>query len=328
MDKNGFRADLGRKGLSDEQIDSSIAIGERFEAYLRETPRKAGPGNATARDVNAFSRRMIEEGINTWDNYVALIRYGRFTKNDETQVAALELIDGAEALDTLHRKLGEAIGEERRDRIFAGIELPPLGTPNVDKPALTRIVMERLEADVEPKTCVGILGSGLRYSEDEWFLDAKSKYEEPGGIDAYLKAKGADFIAQLETHRDEGTLFFSQPIDDVVIAYVREHPEVMSGVRRGDLLIEAKIPHQAIEFLAATDPTKKAYYYCHCPWVKSSLADGASEISPTFCNCSAAFHKRPYEVIFGQPLRAEVLETVLRGDPWCRFAIHLPNGTV
>jgi len=48
-------------------------------------------------------------------------------------------------------------------------------------------------------------------------------------------------------------------------------------------------------------------------------------VTPTWCQCSAGFHKRPYEVIFDQPVQAEVLQNVLQGDPVCRFAVYLPE---
>jgi len=69
----------------------------------------------------------------------------------------------------------------------------------------------------------------------------------------------------------------------------------------------------------------KRYYYCHCPWVRESLKGNDIAISPTFCHCSAGFHKKVWDVIFDQPLEAEVVETVLRGDAWCKIAIHLPE---
>jgi len=327
MDKAGFGAYLKERELPEEALAASVSIAEAFERFLSDAARPAA-AKATADDVNAFSLQMIEKGTNGWDDYVALIRYGRFVGNDAVHIAALELIDGAEALDNLHAKLGAAIGESARDEIFEGIDLPPLGTPNVDKPKVMAEVMRRLEASVDPEICARVIGSGLRYLEDAWFADAKTKYEESGGIDAYLERKGKDFIAELEKHRDEGTLFFSQPITDEVIDYVKRHPEVKAGVREGNVIHEAKIPHQAVRFLATDDPQERAHHYCHCPWVKASLQDGPSDVSPTFCSCSAAFHKKPYEVIFGRELKAEVLETVLAGDPWCRFAIHLPEDVV
>ncbi|UCF10500.1 MAG: hypothetical protein JSW65_02160 [Candidatus Bipolaricaulota bacterium] len=325
MDRDGFGEYLKERDAPSDQIDASIAIVEEFETVLAEGDPGSSPEKATVEDFHRFSRRMIDRGTNTWDNYVALIRFARFLGNDALYIAGLELIDGAEALDTLHAKLGERLGTETRDEIFDGIELPPLGTPNVAKPQMTARVMERLEAAVDRDTCAEILGEGLRHLEDDWYLGAKKKYEEAGGIDAYLERKGADFLAELEKHRDEGTLYFNQRIDDDVIAFVRRHREIMAGVREGRIIFEAKIPHQTIEYLKASTPAEKAYHYCHCPWVKESLRSAELRIPATFCNCSAAFHKKPYEVIFGQPIRAKVVESILAGDPWCKFAIHLPE---
>jgi hypothetical protein len=96
-------------------------------------------------------------------------------------------------------------------------------------------------------------------------------------------------------------------------------------VREGNVLYEAKIPYMTLEYLTATDEHLKRYYYCHCPWVRESLKTGDGSASPTFCLCSAGFHKKSWEVIFDQPLQAEIVETVLKGDPWCKIAIHLPQ---
>jgi len=326
MDKSGFTAYLKERNYSDEKIAEGLATAEGFEGFLAETGRAIGSVAAATEAVHAFSKRMIERDLNTWDNYVALFRYGRFIGNDAVFIAAIELIDGAEALDRLHSRLAEAHGEPLRDRIFSGVVIPVLGAPNVDKPAAMATVIRRLGAELGRDVCIGLLKDSLRYLDDAWYADAKTTYEKASGIDAYLEQKGRDFIAQLEKHRDEGTLFFSQPINDAVIGYVNAHPEIRSGVRDGNRILEAKIPHQAVKFLEASDPVEKAYHYCHCPWAKESLRDGPSEVPPVFCNCSAGFHKKPYEVIFGQPLRAEVLECVLAGDPWCKFAIELPDG--
>ena len=256
---------------------------------------------------------------------MTLVRYGHFTQNAPVYVAGVELLDGAEALDGLYEKLGQAVGEEKRDEVFAGIELPPLGTPSLEKPRITQAVMERLEQLVDPETCRQVLSGSLRDLRDEWYLDERTKYAEAGGVDAYLARKGDDLIAELSKLRDEGRLYFTQPITDEVIDFVERHPEIRQGVRVGNVLYEAKIPYMTVEYLAETDERLKRYYYCHCPWVRESLKAGDVSVSPTFCLCSAGFHKKSWEVIFDQPLQAEIVETVLQGDPWCKFAIHLPE---
>ena len=320
MDREGFRHLLRERQVSDDQIEQQIMLAERFEDFASNPP--------TPDDVRAFAAVLVEEGLNSWDNLVTLVRYGHFTQNNPVYVAGVELLDGAEALDGLYQKLGEAVGEQQRDEVFAGIEIPPLGTPNSEKPRLTQAVMERLEQWVDPETCRQVLSGSLRDLRDEWYLDERAKYAEAGSVDAYLARKGDDFIAELEKLRDEGKLYFTQPITDEVIDFVQRHPEIRQGVRMGNVLYEAKIPYMTVEYLAETDERLKRYYYCHCPWVRESLKAGDVAVSPTFCLCSAGFHKKSWEVIFDQPLQAEVVETVLQGDPWCKFAIHLPEEAV
>jgi hypothetical protein len=100
-------------------------------------------------------------------------------------------------------------------------------------------------------------------------------------------------------------------------------------VRDGLVVYESKIPYQTQEHLSATDDASRSFAYCHCPWARASLLpDLDVDVPPVFCNCSAAFHKKPWEVIFGRELHAEVLSSVLAGDDRCRFAIHLPEDAV
>lgn len=316
MDSQVFHKFLEERKFPPERIDTFLAFAEKFVA--------ACDGKSLAEAFPSFSARMIAEGLNAFDNYYAIALYGRFLKDNALLLAALELIDGGEVLDNLYKKTGEVLGETRRDEIFTGVELIPLGTPIAEKPAAMRVMIERLER-AEPQACKQILSSGLRDLPDEYYAGTKKKFEECANIDEYLLLKKQDLITELETVRREGRLYFNQEITDEVIEYVRREPEIGQGVRVGNIIHETKIPHQAREYLAETDEDKKRYYYCHCPWVKESLKAGRSDISPTFCNCSAAFHKKPWEVIFGQTLQADVLESVLQGNLRCRFAIHLPE---
>ena len=322
MDKARFRAFLGEREVPEDKVEEAVALAERFEAFLRDA---ASRGLATPEAVNAFSSVLIEEGLNTWDNYVTLARYGRFVHDDGIYVAVVELLDGSEALDTLHRKLAERLGEGKRDEVFAGTQLPPLGTPTAQRPSLTQAVMERLEALVAPGACQEILAGGLRHLEDAWYAGEREKYLDCESLDEYLDRKERDFLDQLETLEREGKLFFTQQITREVIDFVRSQPEIAHGVREGNILYEVKIPYMTTEYLAETDERMKRYYYCHCPWVRESLKAGDVRVSPTFCQCSAGFHKKSWEVILGQALEAEVVECVLQGDRWCKIAIHLPE---
>ncbi len=59
--------------------------------------------------------------------------------------------------------------------------------------------------------------------------------------------------------------------------------------------------------------------HCLCPMVETKPAG----LSPTFCNCSLGYVKEMHEQIFQKPVNVELLSSVLRGDPRCRFKITL-----
>ena len=52
----------------------------------------------------------------------------------------------------MYNRVGEMAGAEKQAQIFAGIHLPPLGTPSREKARLTQVVMERLDHLVDVET--------------------------------------------------------------------------------------------------------------------------------------------------------------------------------
>ena len=325
MNQPEYRQFLKARKLSDEQIELYIAMGTRFEAFLSACQPPATIEQASAEAVRAFVDLLIAEGQNSFESLLAVARYGQFSKNHTVYIASLELLDGGEVLEGMYRKIGLVLGEQQRDTIFAGIDLPPLGTSNWQKSSITRTIMQRLEECLDVDTYRKIFSSSFRDLPDRYYLDDKKHYDEIGNFDQYLEWKRRAFIDQLEQIKAEGGLYFTQEISDAVIDFVRSEPEISQGVRQGRILYVTKIPYMTKEYLAETDPDKKRYYYCHCPWARESLRQAGGPVSAKFCQCSAGYHKRPWEVIFGQSLEADVLESVVQGDMRCRFAIHLPE---
>lgn len=323
MDTDRFQKFLEGRGASEKKFDVYITIVEKFENFLKGSNHLESP---TSDDLLAFSTWMIDEKMNTYDNYVGLALYGRFIGNMDIRNAVVALVDGAEVWGNLHELVGEKLGKEQQGEIFANIQIPLIGTPNPEKPKAMQVVMERLETAIGEEGTKALIADCLRDLPESSYATPRKKYLELGDFDQFLEWKGDDFITQLKKIKAENDVFFNQKITDKVIAYVEANPEIRQGVREGDILYEAKIPYMAIEYLAESDEKLKRYYYCHCPWVRDSIIQEDVEVSPTFCNCSAGFHKKYYEVVLDQPLKAEVLETVLAGDPWCKFAIHLPEG--
>jgi len=325
LDEKGFKGFCSEINLNAQTVQANIEMVKEFEAFLRKKHRGKGLSNATVRDLRGFVARLMMDEKDTWDNLLALLRYSRFSKNRMTEIALIELLDGSDVLQNLSDKLKQAVGKDKHDEIFEGIELPRLGTHARDKPMVTRQVMERLEARLDEETLKEILSSGLHAPEQKKYLrPERRKFLKSKGIDEYLEKRHKEFVDELEKHAREKTLFFTQEIDGEVVEYIRNNPVIHSGVRQGDVIHVTKIPYMAKKYLHEKDEKRKRYYYCHCPWVREAIRSDL-EISPNFCYCSAGFMKQVFDVIFDQPVKADMLKTVLKGDMVCEFAIHIPQ---
>ena len=322
MDKQGFQTMLEGRKVPAEKLDAALELAERFEQYATQA------GGFSTETAWAFSNVLIAEGQNSEENFIALARYGLFIKNNAVFVAILEALDGGEAQENLYRRVAERYGEALRDEVFAGIGVAPFGIPTPEKPRYMQPVIARLEQALGADACRTLIGDSLRDLPDEYYAKERELYlscqdASFQDVDEYIARKKQGFVAQLAACQREGRLFFAQEVTAEVLAFVRGEPEIGGGVRAGNVVYETKIPFLTKEYLAETDPTLKRYYYCHCPWAREAIRSGEN-VAPIFCNCSAGFHKKPWEAALGQKIRVDVLESVLAGADRCRFAIHLP----
>ncbi len=317
MDKQGFRSMLEGRKVPAEKTDPALALAERFDAYAHQA------GGFSAGTAWAFSKILIAEGQNSEENFITLARYGLFTKNNAAFVAFLESLDGGEAQENLYNRVAERFGGQVRDEVFAGIGVAPFGIPTPEKPRYMQPVIERLEKALGAEACRAFLADCLRDLPDDYYAKERELYQSCKNVDEYLARKKQKFVEQLEACQREGRLFFAQEVTDEVLAFVHSEPEMGGGARVGNVVYETKIPFMTKQYLAETDPTLKRYFYCHCPWAREAVRSG-EKVAPIFCNCSAGFHKKPWEAALGQKIQVEVLESVLQGHSRCRFAIHLP----
>lgn len=324
MDEQGFRVFLAKRNLTEKAVKAHISIVKEFEDHLKGKDRSIEIDKAKPDDFDDFSRILMKEGKGTFDSMLALTRYALFTNNKALTVHALELIDGTDVMENLSKNLKGKAGEVKWREVFGDIKLPPLGTHPRDKPKITKKVMERLEAKLDKEKCHEVLSSNLHFVPDEAFMPSKKAFQESKNIDDFLENRHKEYIEELAKHAKEKTLYYTQEVDDEVVEYVRKTPTCQVGVREGDVIYVTKIPYMAKKYLHEKNEKMKRYYACHCPWVREAIKSD-TKISPDFCYCSAGFEKRLWDVIFNHPVKADVLQTVLKGDLICKFAIHIPR---
>jgi effector-binding domain-containing protein len=92
--------------------------------------------------------------------------------------------------------------------------------------------------------------------------------------------------------------------------------------REGRVIYSSKKPRDAQAFAAATSPAERRKAACFCPIIRNQLDEG---MPLTFCYCGAGWYRRQWEGATGKPVRIEVVESLLKGDERCTFAIHLAD---
>jgi hypothetical protein len=328
MDKEGYRKYLTDREypIPQPEIAEATTVVERFETNLKKVGKTLD--TATATEVNEFSKFLIDKGLNTYTSYLALSRYGYFIKNIKLYLAVLELLDGAEVMSVLSERLGEHVGENKRDEILPATQLPPMGLPSKEKVEVTQEVLKKMNKVLSPEDCKKVLVDVAHGLPRDFRRGEREKYLKTGNIDEYLREKRENAIAELEKHRDEGTLFYNQYITDDVVNFVKSQPDVLSGERRGNTIYHTKIPYMIQEYLDAKDDRMKRYYACHCAWARESILRDDMEVSSEFCHCSGGFTKQPWEAALDRPLQVDVVKSVLKGDLECSFVIHLPEDSL
>ena len=319
-----FEKYLESRKLSAENVSFAVnAVGE-FEEYLKK--RGMSLGSLSLDAIKDYVSLLIEEGKNSRDRLVAIARYCDFAKKNNCFIYFASILGARNVLPDIGERLGTIAGEEVQRRVCEGFELPPLGSPPESYPMLTKRLVDGMEAELSGEMCREVLTWNYHKVPRETFKGHKERFEKAKSVDEYLKGEHRRFVEELTSYMKAGRIWYEQEITPEVVKFVEGNPEIQNGVRHGDRIYVSKIPFAPSQFLVEKDPVMKRFYACHCPLVRTAIRDGAPGISPIFCYCSAGFEKLHFDVIFDEPVEVELLESVLKGDLRCRFAIRIPRG--
>jgi hypothetical protein len=323
LKENAFRKFLKGRKLSATGIESSVAAVREFEEYLRK--RKTTLRSAGLHVLRDYISLLIEEDRNSEDRLVAIARYCYVAKKNDLYIYFTGLLGASDVLPGIGKRLAMIAGKAARRRVFHELEMPPLGSPQDSYPKLTKTVLDRMEAELPDETCRDILTWNYHNIPIEAFKDSKERFEKAASIDEYLNGEHERLVKELEDCMREGRPWYEQEITPEVVEFVRGNQEICTGLRQGDRVYKTKIPYAPGQFLKEEDPAMRKYYSCHCQLVRTALRDGKPRIPATFCYCSAGFEKLHFDAIFGEPVEVKLLETPLKGDARCRFAIRIPK---
>lgn len=323
MNEQVLRDLYAKRGFSAQKADNAVSSVRSLESWLNaraETLETAGVPR-----IREHIRALVEQGGNTMDTLLALARYFYLTERNEIYVYFTSLLGGVGVVESISERLGKLENPETARDLIDAIPKPPLGSEPTEYPAFTRALMERLEQNLTESTVRCALAGNHHQIPAEEFEDDIKLYQLSDSMDDFLLAQHAQQVATRQKHCDTNTVWFEQIITQDVVDFVATNQEIQSAVREGDTLYTTKIPYDPARYLTETDETMRRYYACHCPFVREAILKGEPKISGNWCYCSGGFVKYPYEVILGRELRVDLLQSVLKGDPVCRFAIHMDS---
>lgn len=317
-----YRERCATRGLSLEAIDQSVSDLLALEAEL------GGEGSdldaAPLEAVEARLARLVAEGACPEARITAIARYFLVAGVNDAAIRLLSYLLPIGVLPSMADRLLAIEGKEIRDRVMAGVEVPPPGSPPEAYPPPTAVFVRALERELGPVSARRVLTCNVHGVPASSFAAEREAFLAAPSAEAWAAGYHARQVAVLERHVASGELWFEQRITRRVVDFVRDSPEILGAVREGEFLMTTKIPYDPDRYLSSKDPVERRRLACHCPLAASSITAGGAGVPASWCACSAGYEKALFDAVFGQETEVRMVESVLGGSDRCRFAVSLP----
>ena len=313
-----------QRGYDISASDEAVGFVEEMESALIEAGLDIDTVSIEA--LKEYLSDIVSSDKNSPVRLLALARYYFVINKHDVYIYFTKLFGGYGVIDNIKKRLEWHADKETLAAVFDNLNEPVLGSPPELFPEFTSAFMKRLKKYLSPAKYRLVLAGNNHGIPEEAMQAEKKLYEESSSLDEYLKGRHDRNVAEIQQYCDEGKVWFEQEITQDMVDYVKSNQEILSAIREGNKLYVTKIPFDGINYLATDDSVLKTYYACHCPFARERILDESkNNVDADWCYCSAGFAKFPFEIIFGEELEVEMLQSALKGDPICRFAITLPD---
>lgn len=323
MDKSLFQTYYENRGFDEQTTQAAIRTIELLEQMLNKQDKCLD--TISTEEVRQYVKNLVSHNEGNVDTLLAMARYFYLINRQDIYIYFTSLLGGRGVIETIVAKAVMLLGQQRVDEILQELEMPRVGLEPSELTEFTSAFVNRLERELPLETVKEILAGNNHGIPKDSYLKERELLHSAKSLDDYLLDYKNRGVQELQAHCDQNKVWYEQKITQEVVDYANSNQEIMSAVREGNILYVTKIPYDPVHYLEEKDPKMKRYYACHCPFAREAILQENVFISPNWCYCSGGFAKFPYEVLFDQPLKVELLQSVLKGDMVCRFAVHLPH---
>jgi len=282
------------------------------------------PGGASVQDLREYLDARLLCGDDVLGEIPALAAYSALIGDMESHSYLHSLLNAEGVLEAMAERLQQLEGDPVCSRVMDGVIIPQATAPLELYPPEVAKFLGQLQQELPRERCLEVLTGNFHRIPVESFDAKKARFEASMDIDSFLAGERDILLEELEDCLSSGRLWHEHAVSEELLSLVRQDDTMGAGRRLGDRIIHTKIPFDAVALVAERDPVLRRFHVCHCPLVRTSIRDGVP-VPAVFCQCSAGFTRLPYEVLFGEIPKVEVLETALGGAERCRFAISIPK---
>lgn len=318
MRKSEFKDYFEKNRLASSDYEATIELIQRLEDRILSPAETMSLGQ-----LDDFIFDLYKHHRSDVKAFIALMRYFKLVKRHDLYIRLTQYTGGIDVIETILERLKKELGKDRLNLVMEFLKVPELGLRPEMVIEFTDAFMRSLHLHLSDEEIKTVLIGNNHQIPLTAFASEIVEYENSETLEAYLKGKHERQVATLQKHADENKVWFEQLITQEVVDYVKSDQELLSAVLVENKLMMRKIPYDIDGFLKASDPLKKRYLSCHCPFARESIMKQEVHISPLWCYCSAGFEKLPFEAVLKQPLKIKVLKNVLQGDDECSFEIPL-----
>lgn len=305
-----------------DTTEDKIEVVEDFQAFLTER----GVGNEqdiTREDTAAYVVKIRERNGDLYKKLVHLNEYAAFIRNEDLMSEAMLLRDAWNVMNRASELTKKIQGSEVWGKIFGDVEMPQIGWTLDEMTDFSREFDKRALMAMPRNQYEHICVKNAHSWEPEWDSDWREEFLKYKSVDKFIEVNNEYLIRELERCRNEGSLFFTQEVDECVIEYVKANPQFY---RIGNKIHVKRMPFLTKRYLNETDKRMKRHYACHCAWIRNSILQPEGAVSKSFCYCSLGHDKRRFDVAFDQEVSGRVIETVMDDDSLlCIFEIDIPD---
>lgn len=319
-----FKAFYEERQLSEASFQFDLDVMRSLETYIKDK-HQLTLEELTINQLDGFIEQLVLQEKNQTKVFVAMMRYFKFTKQHDLYIRLTNYTGALDVIGSIYHKMEKVIGSKRAQMIIKEFPIPVLGTHIIKLNQFTEQLVESIRLNCTESEMKRILTDNHHLIPKEAFAQERLIYEASASLEDYLKDLHMRKIEELKAFFEKDQVWFEQIMTQDVIDFVRNNPEIMSGVLKDDALYITKIPYDTNAYIKAESDQMRSYHACHCPFAKASILEKGIHIDANWCYCSAGFTKLPFEVALNQELPIECISTALKGDPLCRFKIDLSH---